>query len=206
MRVGSTAQHPVDAGRIEQGSIEAWISHPRVDGDMAVTRTLPAARPDAPRNPERFQLPLFLFGIGLGGFVDGIVLHQILQWHHMISDTAEGQMTTVAGLEANTLADGLFHAFAFLIVVVALYLTMRIRRLDATAVLPSGGVTTGWLLVGWGAFNVVEGLVDHHLLTIHHVRDDVTDALAWDLSFLGMSVVLLAVGVALVRRGRSLDR
>jgi uncharacterized membrane protein len=26
-----------------------------------------------------------LFGIGLGGFLDGIVLHQILQWHHMLS-------------------------------------------------------------------------------------------------------------------------
>ena len=26
-----------------------------------------------------------LFGLGLGGFVDGIVLHQLLQWHHMLS-------------------------------------------------------------------------------------------------------------------------
>jgi uncharacterized membrane protein len=23
-----------------------------------------------------------LFGLGLGGFFDGIVLHQVLQWHH----------------------------------------------------------------------------------------------------------------------------
>ena len=26
-----------------------------------------------------------LFGLGLGGFFDGIVFHQILQWHHMVS-------------------------------------------------------------------------------------------------------------------------
>ena len=26
-----------------------------------------------------------LLGTGLGGFVDGIVLHQILQWHNMLS-------------------------------------------------------------------------------------------------------------------------
>ena len=26
-----------------------------------------------------------LMGAGLGGFVDGIVLHQILQWHNMLS-------------------------------------------------------------------------------------------------------------------------
>jgi uncharacterized membrane protein len=25
------------------------------------------------------------FGLGLGGFFDGIVLHQLLQWHHMLS-------------------------------------------------------------------------------------------------------------------------
>ncbi len=32
------------------------------------------------------KLPGLLLGIGLGGFVDGIVLHQILQWHHMLTD------------------------------------------------------------------------------------------------------------------------
>jgi uncharacterized membrane protein len=36
----------------------------------------------------RCRAPGILLGIGLGGFVDGIVLHQILQWHHML--TSEG--------------------------------------------------------------------------------------------------------------------
>jgi len=55
-----------------------------------------------------------LLGVGLGGFVDGIVLHQILQWHHML--TAEGSFppTSVDGLKDNTLWDGLFHAFTWL--------------------------------------------------------------------------------------------
>src|SRR4051812_26426023 len=26
-----------------------------------------------------------LYGLGLGGFVDGILLHEVLQWHHMVS-------------------------------------------------------------------------------------------------------------------------
>jgi uncharacterized membrane protein len=155
------------------------------------------------RNPEQFRLPLFLFGVGLGGFVDGIVLHQILQWHHMISDTSEGPMNTVAGLEANTVADGLFHLFAWVVVLVAVYLAMRTKRADATAVMPSWGVVTGWLLVGWATFNLVEGIVDHHLLTLHHVREDVSDPLVWDLAFLGVSVALLVIGLALVRRGRT---
>jgi uncharacterized membrane protein len=55
------------------------------------------------------------------------------------------------------------------------------------------------LLVGWGAFNIVEGVVDHHLLTVHHVRDDVADPLAWDVSFLAISAVLLSIGLALLR-------
>ena len=55
------------------------------------------------------RAPALLLGIGLGGFVDGILLHQVLQWHHMLTSTDEHPMTTVTGLEANTLADGLFH-------------------------------------------------------------------------------------------------
>ena len=50
------------------------------------------------------SLPGFLLGLGLGGFIDGIVLHQILQWHHMLTDTGDYPMSTVGGLEANTLA------------------------------------------------------------------------------------------------------
>jgi uncharacterized membrane protein len=168
---------------------------------MAITTS--PGRAAVPREPAKLRVSLFLFGVGLGGFVDGIVLHQILQWHHMISDTTEGPMDTVAGLEKNTLADGLFHLFAFLVVLVALVLAMRTRRADATAVLPVPAVVTGWLLCGWGAFNVVEGIIDHHLLTVHHVRDDVAHPLAWDLSFLALSAVLLAIGIALIRRGRT---
>jgi uncharacterized membrane protein len=54
-----------------------------------------------------------LLGIGFGGFFDGVLLHQILQWHHMLTSTGSHPATTVAGLEDNTLADGLFHALTF---------------------------------------------------------------------------------------------
>lgn len=155
--------------------------------------------PSAP-DVTPFSRPLFLFGVGLGGFVDGIVLHQILQWHHMISDTDEAPTDTVLGLERNTLADGLFHLFAFLVVFVALYALVRTRRVAPSADPPTAGLVTGWLLLGWGAFNIVEGVIDHHLLSLHHVRDDVADPLAWDLGFLGVSVVLMAVGWLMVRR------
>jgi uncharacterized membrane protein len=41
------------------------------------------------------RAPAFLLGVGLGGFVDGIALHQILQFHHMLTGTGDEPMTTL---------------------------------------------------------------------------------------------------------------
>ena len=163
------------------------------------TATSPRTWHGSSRSATRYRTPLILLGVGLGGFIDGIVLHQILQWHHMISDTASGNMATLAGLEKNTLADGLFHMFAFAVVLVSLWLAIRTKRADPRAVLPGWGVIIGWLLIGWGAFNLVEGVVDHHVLRVHHVRDDVADPLPWDLAFLAISAALVGVGMLLSR-------
>ena len=56
------------------------------------------------------------------------------------------------------------------------------------------------LLAGWGLFNVVEGLIDHEILGIHHVRDDLGGPVGWDLGFLALGVVLLVGGALLARR------
>jgi hypothetical protein len=47
--------------------------------------------------PSRAPALLLGLGLGLGGFVDGIVLHQVLQWHHLVSDVEAYPTTTVAG-------------------------------------------------------------------------------------------------------------
>src|SRR5918998_3618088 len=135
-----------------------------------------------------------LFGLGLGGFVDGIVLHQILQWHHMVS--AETAPTTVAGLEANTLADGFFHLATWICVAAAMVLTIRAWQRGELA--PPWRAHAGMLLAGWGVFNVVEGLINHQLLGIHHVRDDLGAPLGWDLGFLAFGAALVVVGLLLV--------
>ncbi len=70
-------------------------------------------------------VPGLLLGLGLGGLLDGILLHQILQWHHMGTDHgvhAGFPITSVSSLEDNTLWDGLFHAATWLLIVVGLYL------------------------------------------------------------------------------------
>ena len=144
--------------------------------------------------------PSFILGLGLGGFVDGIVLHQVLQWHHMLTGNAGGEpMDTVAGLEANTLADGFFHVATWILVAVAT--GMLVRAWQRGELAPPWRVHIGFMLAGWGAFNIVEGLIDHQLLGIHHVRDDLGAPLGWDLGFLAFGVALVVVGAALARSG-----
>jgi uncharacterized membrane protein len=152
-----------------------------------------AIRSAAPRAPA------FVLGLGLGGFIDGIVLHQILQWHHLLTNTDDHPSDAVSGLEANTLADGFFHLATWFLVVVGMFLTVRAWQRRELA--PPWRVHFGMLLAGWGAFNLVEGLIDHQLLGIHHVRDDLGGPLGWDLAFLGFGMLLLVAGLALARQG-----
>jgi uncharacterized membrane protein len=141
-------------------------------------------------------------GLGLGGFVDGILLHQILQWHHMLSGARGGEsLGTVAGLEANTLADGFFHLATWFLVAGGSWLMLRAWQ--AGRIAPPWRAHLGMLLVGWGAFNLVEGLIDHQLLGIHHVRDDLGGPLGWDLGFLCLGAVLALGGFALTRSTRA---
>jgi uncharacterized membrane protein len=148
--------------------------------------------------------PGLVLGLGLGGFVDGIVLHQILQWHHMLTDTGDHPADTVSGLEANTLADGFFHAATWLLVLAGMLLTVRAWR--AGRIAPPWRAHLGLLLAGWGIFNLVEGTVNHHILGIHNVRDDVADPLWWNVGFLGLGVVLVLVGAAMSTRYRARRR
>ena len=148
---------------------------------------------------SRPRAPGILIGIGLGGFVDGIVLHQILQWHHMLTSEGSYPDTTVAGLETNTLWDGLFHAATWVAVAAGLYILWR-RSTDLRWAI-SGRAFLGWMLVGWGLFNLVEGIVDHHILTIHHVREG-SNQTTWDLAFLALGAFLVIAGWALARSSK----
>jgi len=140
-----------------------------------------------------------LYGLGLGGFVDGIVLHQILQWHHMVSHVEDYPSDTVAGLEVNTLADGFFHAATWFFVLAASITAVKAWREGRLA--PSWSFHFGLILMGWGIFNVVEGLVDHHILGVHHVRDDIGSPLSWDIAFLVVGGLLAIGGRLLHKRG-----
>jgi uncharacterized membrane protein len=154
----------------------------------------------APKPESRGAPPLapaFLLGIGLGGFLDGIVLHQVFQWHHMLTSTDSHPMTTVAGLESNTLADGLFHLATWIAVLAGT--TLAVRAWQRGEIAPPWRRHVGVMLAGWGTFNLVEGLIDHQLLGIHHVRDDLGGPLGWDLAFLALGAMLVIAGLRAAR-------
>ncbi|WP_445153490.1 DUF2243 domain-containing protein [Arthrobacter sp. Hor0625] len=157
-------------------------------------RVVPAEKKEAPS-----RWAGILLGLGLGGFVDGILLHQILQWHHMVSHVDTYPVGTVEGLEVNTLADGFFHAGTWVLVVAGSTAAVASWRRGRKA--PSWGFHFGLILAGWGIFNVVEGLVDHQLLQIHHVRDDLGGPWIWDIGFLAFGLLQIVCGLALHRRG-----
>jgi uncharacterized membrane protein len=101
-------------------------------------------------------------------------------------------------LEANTLADGLFHAATWVLVVIGSALMLRAWQQGRLA--PPWRGHVGLLLAGWGAFNLVEGLINHQLLGVHHLRDDLGGPLGWDLGFLAFGALLIALGSLLARR------
>jgi uncharacterized membrane protein len=138
-----------------------------------------------------------LLGIGLGGFFDGILFHQILQLHAMLS--AKIPLDSMANMHTNMMADGLFHAvtwFATLAGVALLWKTLN-QPMD---VRPAAIGLVGYMLAGWGWFNLVEGLINHQILGLHHVVQDLGFSI-WDWLFLGSGVVLILVGHWMGRKG-----
>ena len=170
-----------------------------VPADIHVVRAAPATTAaDARRT---VTVPGVLLGVGLGGFVDGIVLHQILRWHNMLS--AVLPPTTIENMEVNMVFDGYFHAgvwVATLLGVIGLWMAGR-----RGARFPTAGRFLGQLLLGWGLFNLVEGVVDHHLLQIHHVIDRPQHEPVFDWVFLlvfGLGLIALGAALARARRER----
>ena len=138
-----------------------------------------------------------VLGVGMGGFLDGILLHQLLQTHSMLS--ARVPKDSVANLEINMFWDGLFHAFTWLATAVGLAMLFRAGR--RPEVPWSGKVLVGSMLAGWGLFNLVEGVIDHHVLHVHHVIERYGLSVG-DWAFLASGVLMFALGWGMVRAGR----
>jgi uncharacterized membrane protein len=139
-----------------------------------------------------------LIGAGLlAGFVDGILLHEILQWHHMV--TSIRPATNLSNLQLNTLWDGLFHLGTWTMTVIGIALLwLSGGRSDVPG---SPKIFGGSLLLGAGLFQLIEGIIDHQILGIHHVKPG-PNQLAWDIGFLALGAVLGLVGLIILRSGQ----
>ena len=154
----------------------------------------------APAGAQRRALrAALLIGIGLGGFVDGIVLHQMLQWHQMLS--ARLPPLSVMSKNINMFYDVVFHAGCWLVTLWGVVALWRALPAAGPARLPLR-LLWGGLLMGWALFNVAEGLVGHHLLHLHNVREITPHVAAYNWGFLLLSVGIGALGWLLARRAR----
>lgn len=139
-----------------------------------------------------------ILGIGLGGFIDGIVFHQILQWHEMLSNKIP--TTDFVGKSVNMFWDGIFHGVCLIVVLIGIVQLWRL--LKTPSLNTSGYLLLGGMLGGWGIFNIVEGVLNHQILKLHNVQEQALAHNIANLTFLGLSVVLIVVGYFAVVRGR----
>ncbi|MEZ0165197.1 DUF2243 domain-containing protein [Kineococcus sp. LSe6-4] len=131
-----------------------------------------------------------LCGVGLAGFLDEVVFHQLLHWHHFYD-----RSTSTVGL----VSDGWFHAGSWLATVAGLFVVADLQRRHALV----GRRVAAGVLLGWGGFQLYDGLVQHKVLGLHQIRYDV-ELLPYDLVWNLTGALGVLVGVLLlVRRGRA---
>jgi uncharacterized membrane protein len=137
-----------------------------------------------------------VIGVGMGGFVDGILLHQILEWHNMGSSVLPP--STMDAMRTNMRWDGLFHAAVWIVTLAGVFRLLHAAQSGVP--MPSTRAFSGQLLAGWGLFNLVEGVIDHHVLNIHHVRDLPVHVPSYDWIFLLVAGAgFLALGMLIAR-------
>ena len=146
-------------------------------------------RTEVLRRARRNVLSGVLVGIGVAAFVDEVVFHQLLQWHHFYDKS-----TASVGL----FSDGLFHAFGWFAIVAGLFLFADLRRHNIL----NPARWAGAVLLGAGAFQLYDGTIQHKLLTLHQIRYDVP-LLPYDLAWNIAAVVMIAAGIFLLLRTRA---
>ncbi len=140
------------------------------------------------RDRRRSTWVAALIGVGVMAAVDEIVFHQILAWHHFYD-----RSTPAVGL----MTDGLLHAAELVMLVAGIFLVADLARRGTL----HRGAAAGGVLLGAGAFQLVDGVVVHKVLRLHQVRYDV-ELLPYDAAWLASAVLLALAGALLLLRAR----
>jgi uncharacterized membrane protein len=131
-----------------------------------------------------------LLGLGMGGFLDGILLHQVLQWHQMLSN----QLTpdTLLTKNVNMFWDGVFHLGTWAFTALGIGALWHVAKRDD--VVRSTPVLAGAALFGWGAFNILDSVANHYGFKLHNVREVTDSPAAWNAGFLLVGILQVLVG------------
>ena len=125
-----------------------------------------------------------IIGFALSGFFDGILLHQVLQWHHLFS-LVPGEAWR--DIRNQILMDGLFHILMYFVAAYGLFRLWRARH--ALRRPGAGRSVAGGALLGFGVWNVVDVIGFHWMIGIHRIRVGVPDPLLYDLGWLAAFAV-----------------
>lgn len=161
------------------------------EGEMAVIRS------SGPKFGA-FDWAGLSIGFGLGGFFDGILLHQILQWHHLLSGIA----ATRQDVRLLILGDGIFHALMYVITGVGVWLLWRMR--SRWNVSGADRRLLADVFTGFGVWHVVDAILSHWVLGIHRIRMDVDNPLVWDVAWLAIFGLGPLIAAWVLRRGSGL--
>ncbi|HEX8445163.1 MAG TPA: DUF2243 domain-containing protein [Sphingomonas sp.] len=153
--------------------------------------------PPTRRDFRGTTIAAFVIGLALSGFFDGILLHQVLQWHHFLS-LVPGE--TYRDLRTQIYADGLFHVAVYAIACIGLALLWRARRqLDRPG---ARSHLIGGVLLGFGVWNVVDVGFFHWILGIHRIRVNVPNPMIYDIGWIvGLGLAVMLMGWWILHRG-----
>jgi uncharacterized membrane protein len=157
-------------------------------------------------HPERVKFgPLIsagaVLGFGLGGFLDGIFLHQILQWHNMLSNRIP--VVDLVTAKTNMVWDGYFHLAVWIATMTGLVMLFNAGKRKDVAW--SGKVLAGAWIFGWGVFNILDSVVNHYILRLHNVYEYTTpanQALYNHLFLIGPGIIFAVVGWSIIMSGK----
>jgi uncharacterized membrane protein len=145
--------------------------------------------------PSPLLTAAIVIGMGIGGLIDGIVFHQVLQWHTMLSNKLSNYV--LENIALNTFWEAILFAYTLTLVITGIIMLWKtVNRPEA---LQSANLFAAGLLIGWGLFNLVEGVIDHHIFKLHNVFATSGSPALWNDLFLGFSLALIAIGLLLLR-------
>ena len=129
-----------------------------------------------------------IIGIGIMAAIDEIVFHQLLAWHHFYDKATPA---------ISLLSDGILHAAELIAIVAGFFMYADLKRQQ----LLNYNAAWAGFLIGAGAFQLFDGIVDHKVFRVHQVRYNV-ELLPYDLAWNAFGVILLFIGFFLWKKSK----